>query len=261
MQHNLNNLLDNHYHFRGDKQIVKNDLTHAFSNGFYALIEAGTNLDDYTERLELIEAFEKVFFTTGIHPDNAANFTFDNDSVANFKMQANHPKNLAVGEIGLDYSYDVPKNIQQNLFAKQLELAKELKLPVMLHVRDAFDDTLAMLKEQNISNGVVHCFTGSKDIAKAFLDIDFYLSYSGILTFKSATDIADSAIFAPLNKIFVETDAPFLAPVPYRGKENKLEYIYFIYNFLANLKSITVQDLSNQTKLNFNKFYFKKDLS
>ncbi len=227
--------------------------------GVKKLITIGTEPEDLPIVLGLAEKFRgDVYCTLGIHPHEGIKYT---DEIGKFiRENAIRPEVVAIGEIGLDYYYDQsPRAEQKHAFREQLKIAKDLGLPVEIHTRDAEVDTIEILKEfQGDVIGIIHCFTGTSWLAQQALDVGFNISISGVITFKNAQDLRDTVKnIVPLDRLHVETDAPFLAPVPMRGKSNTSAYVVHTAQVVADLKNITLQQLSVQTKQNA-KLMFKK---
>lgn len=209
----------------------------------------------FQEVLAIAEANEQIYCTVGVHPDNpeAEEFT-----VAEMVQHAKHPKVVGIGETGLDY-YWCKGDLawQHQRFADHIQAANEAGLPVIVHTRDAADDTLRLLKEGNVNAGVIHCFSEDVSFAKAALDLGLYISFSGIVTFKNAPLIQEAAKYVPRDRMLVETDAPFLAPVPKRGKPNEPAYVRYTAEFVANLRGETLEDLAVYTTENFYRLFDK----
>ena len=185
----------------------------------------------------LAHAHPNIFATIGVHPHEAKEI--GEGWYESFRSLAQHPKVVAYGEIGLDYHYDhSPREIQRQRFREQIHLARELALPLVIHTREAQEDTVMILREEGAVNGggVFHCFSGDMWLAKDALDLGFYLSFSGVLTFKNATMLRDIAKTVPLDRLMVETDCPYLAPVPYRGKRNEPAYVQYVAETLAEIR-------------------------
>ncbi len=198
---------------------------------------------------------DSIYLSAGIHPC----YMEDQDFAA-LKMQANDSQVIAVGETGLDYYHiDEPEIIQKqhHSFLTHIELAAELKKPLIIHTRGAQDDTIALMREGQAdrSSGVMHCFTETIEMAKAALDLGFYISFSGIITFKNAEQIRDVARYTPIDRILIETDAPYLAPVPFRGKTNQPAYVTHVAEQMALLKELSVEQLGQITSDNFNRLF------
>ena len=194
-----------------------------------------------------------VRFATGVHPHSAGDFGGRVEaSVETTRGHAEAFQACAIGEIGLDYHYDfAPRDVQQAVFAAQLGLARERRLPVIIHTREATDDTFAILKEAGPIEGVFHCFTGDISMARRALDIGFHLSYAGIVTFPKASDLRETARIVPADRLLIETDSPYLAPVPHRGKRNEPAYVGRVLESLAAVRGEAAADLEAQVTRNF----------
>ncbi len=197
--------------------------------------------------------WDAVRFATGVHPHNAGAFAGRVDASA--EVTRTHAAAFAacgIGEIGLDYHYDfAPRDVQQTVFAAQLALAREQQLPVIIHTREATDDTFAVLKDAGGIRGVFHCFTGDLAMARRALDIGFYVSYAGIVTFPKASDLRDTVKIVPADRLLIETDSPYLAPVPHRGKRNEPACVGRVLDALAAARGERVEDLDAQVTGNF----------
>ena len=192
-------------------------------------------------------------FATGVHPHNAGSFAGRVEaSVETTRTHAALFGACGIGEIGLDYHYDLaPRDVQQAVFAAQLALARERHLPVIIHTREAADDTFAILGEVGGLKGVFHCFTGDTSMARRALDIGFYLSYAGIVTFPKASDLRDTLRVVPVDRLLIETDSPYLAPVPHRGKRNEPAYVGRVLEALAAVRGEAAADLETHVTDNF----------
>ena len=225
------------------------------------MLTIGTEFSDINELRAIADLNENVFRTVGIHPDNAAehlkNFSIDEISKKIFE-QASDPKVVGVGEIGLDYhsSIDFIKE-QQQLFATQTEAAIRCDLPISVHSRDAEGDTIAVIRQLPDAKGVIHCFSGSREFARQALDLGFFVSFSGIVTFKKSTELQEIAKFVPLDRLLIETDAPFLAPTPFRGKINEPAYVVHTAEKLAERLDQPLAKIAEQTSENFFKLFSK----
>ena len=219
--------------------------------------------DDQPElsRSRLVEtAWPAVRFAIGVHPHAAGTFVTEPSAAAAAVESAmdGQPLARAVGEIGLDYHYDyAPRAVQQLVFRHQIRLARERRLPIVIHTREADDDTFQILDEESAGDvgGVFHCFTGGVDRARRALDLGFYLSLAGIVSFPKATDLHDVARMVPLNRLLVETDSPFLAPVPHRGKRNEPSFVVEIASAIAVLRSLEPSVVQNATTRNFERLF------
>jgi len=198
-----------------------------------------------------------VRFSIGIHPHNAGQFEGRLGEIGSALRQATADWSaVAIGEIGLDYHYDFsPRPIQQAVFRQQLTLALELALPVVIHTREATEDTFAILREAGPVRGVFHCFTGDLAMAQAALEIGFYISLAGIVTFPRAESLREVAAFVPADKLLIETDSPYLAPVPYRGKRNEPAYVGRVAETIAALRGVTAAELRARTAQNFDALF------
>ncbi len=208
------------------------------------------HLKQFPEMMALIEPFEQVSASCGVHPLNQED-SYDYQSLLEL---AKHPKVVAIGETGLDYHYaEQTKAIQQTSFAQHIEAAKALQKPLIIHTRAARADTLAIMDEHQAQEvgGVFHCFTEDLAMAKAGIERGFYISLSGIVTFKNASELQEVVKQLPLDRLLVETDAPYLTPVPYRGKQNHPALVREVANFVAQLKGVSLEALAEQTSENF----------
>ena len=199
-------------------------------------------------------------FSIGVHPHAAGTFSSDPEEAARRVTQAIEAQSLtrAVGEIGLDYHYDFsPRDVQQQVFREQIRLARRLRRPIVIHTREAEDDTFRILQEEDASQigGVFHCFTGDRDLARRVLDIGFYLSLAGIVTFPRALDLQEVARMVPLERLLIETDSPFLAPVPHRGTRNEPARVARIAEAIAELRSTSGDTIAAATAANFTRLF------
>ena len=237
-------------------------LEQARAAGVKRFITIGTEPKDHPVVLDLAHKyFPEVACTLGIHPHEGAIYT---DEVEAFIDQnASDPVVAAIGEIGLDYYYESsPRDAQKEAFRRQLEIAAKYKMPVEIHTRDAEVDTIEILKEyRGRVNGIIHCFTGTMWLGREALDLDFNLSFSGVVTFKNADELRDVVRYAPLDRIHVETDAPFLAPVPMRGKSNVPAFVVHTAKAVAQLKLISEDELREATWANARRMFPKLKLA
>jgi TatD DNase family protein len=219
--------------------------------GAFVCIGVGRDLGAARSAVELADRRANVFATVGVHPHDAA-ATSDAD-VEELERLARHPRVVAVGEVGLDYHYDhSPRDVQAKMLRRMIALAREVKKPIVIHTRSAPSDTLDILEEENARDvgGIIHCFSEDRAFAERALSLDFDLSFSGILTFKNADSIREAARFAPAERILVETDSPFLAPVPLRGKPCEPAYIVHTARYLAQLRGATSEAVAAVTTAN-----------
>ncbi|MBG59994.1 MAG: hydrolase TatD [Peredibacter sp.] len=246
----MNKIIETHCHLDYLKaEPLEEILRKSQEAGVDKLITIAVEPDNFDAAFELSKTHESVFFTQGIHPHDAKLATEAAYKV--IKDRASEPKMVAVGEIGLDYHYDnSPREIQRDVFRKQMEIAIELDKPVVIHSRDADEDMISMLKELGPKlrrKGVIHSFTSSLELAKTALDLDFYLGFNGIITFKKADDVREAVSLASLDRILTETDSPFLTPVPHRGKENAPYRLPHIVEKIAEIKEVDSADVYNKT--------------
>jgi TatD DNase family protein len=219
------------------------------------------NRADFPKVTALADRFDNIYATAGVHPDHEVGAAGADDREVDegelIRMAA-HPKVVAIGETGLDY-YRLTGDLgwQRERFRQHIRAARTLNLPLVVHTRSAADDTLAIMREEKAheARGVMHCFTETWDVAQAAIDMDFYISFSGIVTFKSARELQAVAARVPLSRMLIETDSPFLAPVPYRGKTNQPAYVRHVAEFIAQLRGETVETIAAATTHNFHTLF------
>lgn len=239
--------------FDEDRDSLLNSLNKA---GIEYVVNVGAGIETTKKTLELTRRYPFVYGAVGVHPSETAELNEEN-----FKWLeevAKEPKVVAIGEIGLDYYWDTPeRQIQKEWFIKQMELALKLKLPVIIHSRDAAADTYDLIKEVNLQQvgGVIHCFSYGKEMAKNYLDMGFYLGIGGVVTFKNAKKLKEVVEYAPLSQLVLETDCPYLAPEPNRGKRNSSLNLTYIAEEIARLKGITYEEVISTTSENAKKMY------
>ncbi len=224
----------------------------AQSVGVESLITIAVNPENLASVRNLVDQHDVVYGTQGVHPHDARLYTDEAD--AEIRAHLNHPKIVAVGEIGLDYHYDnSPRERQREVFHRQLEIATEFGMPVVIHSRDADDDMMAILSEHVDAmphKGVIHSFTSGQALAEYCLDVGFCLGFNGIITFNAAQNVRDIVRITPLDQILLETDSPFLTPVPYRGRENAPFYIPFVAGKVAEILDVDIDDVLQQAYAN-----------
>lgn len=225
-------------------------------NGVECIVNAGASLASLPKILELTEKYSFIYGSVGIHPSETGGLTIrDMEMIGE---AARREKIVAIGEIGLDYYWPEPdREIQKRWFQMQLKLAGEMKLPVIIHSRDAAADTLEILKEWDSHKvrGVIHCFSYSWEIAREYLAMDYYFGIGGVLTFKNSKKLKEAVCHLPMERILLETDCPYLAPEPYRGKRNQSEYLIYVADKLAELKGISREKVLEVTSNNAKTFY------
>lgn len=249
-------IIDSHAHyddesFNDDRQNVLDQIR---ENGVIGILNCAASYDSLKSTNALARDYDFIFGALGIHPENANEMKEDTlDEIKNYIK--NNDKIVAIGEIGLDYYWDEnpSKDIQKEVFIKQMNLAKELNLPVIIHDRDAHQDTLEIIKQFPEVKGVVHCFSGSVEFAKECIKLGYYIGFTGVITFKNAKKIAQVAREIPIEKMLVETDCPYMSPEPNRGKRNKSDYIEYIIRRIAEIKEIDPYEAN----LKFNENFYK----
>lgn len=249
------NIFDSHAHyddesFNEDREAVIKELR---ERGIVGVLNCGASLQGARASVELADNYDFFYAAVGLHPEHAD--MLNEEILKELKEMAKNVKVKAIGEIGLDYYYEEnpPREIQKAAFRAQLKLAKELKLPVVIHDRDAHEDTINLLKEFPEVKGVLHCFGGSVEFATECLKLGYYIGFTGVVTFKNAKKIIEVAKEVPLDRMLVETDCPYMAPVPYRGKRNRSDYIEFVIEKLAEIKGISADEIAEQTINNVKK--------
>lgn len=242
-------IFDSHAHyddesFDEDRQFVIGDIQ---EKGVVGVLNCGASLEGARDSVKLADKYDFIYAAVGIHPSYAD--VVDNKTINELEELSENPKVRAIGEIGLDYYWEEnpSRDIQKDAFRLQMKLAEKLNLPVVIHDRDAHADTLEILKEFPKVTGVIHCFSGSVEFARECLKLGYYIGFTGVVTFKNARKIVDVAKEVPLDRILVETDCPYMAPVPYRGKRNQSPYIIHILGKIAEIKDIPIEILNNHT--------------
>jgi TatD DNase family protein len=248
------NFIDSHCHLDHEKFADDLDavLKRAADVGVSRILCIGTGdgPPELDRAVRLADRYEKILATVGVHPHEAAKVT--PDSYDELRRLARHAKVVAFGEIGLDYHYDFsPRDTQRDVFIEQLKLARDLALPIIIHTREAWDDTLSILADHWSGPGIFHCFTGDADQAQQALSRGFHLAFGGVLTFKTAENVREAAQITPDNRILIETDAPFLAPIPYRGKRNEPYMMVETLKRLAEVRETTPEHVAELTSANF----------
>ncbi|WP_017413665.1 TatD family hydrolase [Clostridium tunisiense] len=242
-------IFDSHSHyddsqFNEDRDLVLKEIK---EKGVIGVLNCGSDLRGLNMSIELAEKYDFVYAAVGIHPEYAQ--VVDENLIEQIRNYAKNPKVRAIGEIGLDYYWEEnpPREVQKKAFRMQMEAARELNLPVVIHDREAHQDTLEIMKEFSQVKGVVHCFSGSVEFAKECLKLGYYIGITGVVTFKNAKVIKEVVKAVPIDKLLVETDCPYMAPTPYRGKRNQSNYIEYIIDEIAELKGITKEDVEKNT--------------
>ena len=250
-------IFDTHAHyddeaFDADRETL---LASMPEHGVGRILDPGCDLESSRRAVELARTYPRVYAAVGWHPENCAPYT--EDSLDALRAWAREPKVVAIGEIGLDYYWEQnpPRELQQRVLRDQLALAQELDLPVIVHDREAHADSLAIVQEFPAVRGVFHCFSGSVEMAEELLKLGWMLSFNGAITFKNARKAPEVIAAVPLERMMVETDAPYLTPVPFRGKRNDSGYVHLVAEKIAQLKGLPAEQVERQTWENGVRFF------
>jgi len=258
------NIVDSHCHlnmlkldnYNGDLGAL---IDAAKDVGVESILCVGVDLETAPRVIEIAEQFDNVWASVGLHPSNKV----DKEPVAQDYLDLiDHPKVVAVGETGLDYYYNKEGlDAMRERFRTQIRVAHSVDKPIIVHTRDAREDTIEIMQQESASvvGGVMHCFTESIEMAQAAMELGFYISFSGIVTFNNAKNVADVAQQVPLERILIETDAPYLTPTPYRGKPNEPQYVRYVADKIAELKNLNFDEVAGQTTENFYQLF--KDIN
>lgn len=246
--------------FNNDREEV---IRRARESGVEAIITIGSDYNGCKGAVELASRYDFIYASVGIHPHDAKDFSEEifNQikhwvSVSHNKFQMPGPKIVAIGEIGLDYHYDYsPRDVQRDVFKRQLQYAKEANIPVVIHSRDAKKDTLRILEDSGVTKGAMHCFSGDLEMAERAIAMGFHISVAGPVTFKNASKLREIAKIIPDNYLLIETDAPYLAPEPLRGKRNEPAFIIHTAKFIANLRGVSINDIDRIATLNTKRLF------
>lgn len=242
-------IFDSHAHYDDESfnEDRENIIREIKENGVVNVLNCGASMQGARDSVKLADKYDFFYAAVGIHPENAYELTEEN--YEEIKEMTKNPKVRAIGEIGLDYYWEEnpPREKQKEVFRRQMELAMELDMPVVIHDRDAHGDTLEIMKEFPQVKGVVHCFSGSVEFARECLKLGYYIGFTGVITFKNAKKAIDVVKEVPMDRILVETDAPYMAPTPNRGKRNRSDYIKFVIEKIADIKEISVDEVSSVT--------------
>ena len=253
-------LFDTHAHlndpaFDPDREELMNGLA---AKGVGYVMNAGCSLESSRDIVKMTEAYPWLYGSVGSHPDSADEV--NEEVIEEYRKLCGHEKIKAIGEIGLDYYYeDIPRDIQKHAFRMQMALAKELDMPVIVHEREAHDDGMRIVKEFPKVKGVFHCYSGSAEMARQLVNMGWYIGFTGVLTFKNARKAVETAASIPLDRIVIETDCPFMAPEPYRGKRNDPGYLPRMAEKLAEIRGISVEEAIAATTANAKRLYRIED--
>ena len=256
-------LIDSHCHIDGEQFDTDRDevVGRAKAAGVAAMLNVGTgdpSSDDFRRAVAVAEKYENVYASVGVHPHDAK--LYDDRAEAHLIELAQSEKVIAWGEIGLDFYYDhSPRKVQTEVFRRQIRTARKLQFPIIIHSRDANDETVEILSDEcsgdDFPGGVMHCFGGTPEMAEALLKLGFLISFAGNVTFKKSDNLRDVALVVPLERLLIETDCPFLTPVPVRGRRNEPAYVAHTAAFLAELYDVEPGVLAGQTSQNFLGFF------
>ncbi|WP_103109819.1 TatD family hydrolase [Brevibacillus reuszeri] len=251
-------LFETHAHlnakeFDEDREEV---IARAQENGVSTIVNIGFNAETIPTCMELAEAHDFIYAVIGWHPQDAKDMT--DEHLEWIEELSRHPKVVGLGEMGLDYYWDTsPKDVQAEVFRKQIRLARKLDMPIIIHNRDAHQDVLTILKEEKAADvgGIMHCFSGSWETAKLALDMNFYISFGGPLTFKNAKQPKEVAAKVPQDKLLIETDCPYLTPHPFRGKRNESGYVRYVCEEMANIRGLSYEEMAQITTDNAKRLF------
>jgi len=247
---------DTHTHLDDEKfDTDRDEVIASFADeGLTLAVNIGANIKTSAASIALAEKYDFIYAAVGVHPNDVGDMT-DAD-LAQIEEWTKHPRVVAIGEIGLDYHYDEPDpEIQKEWFLKQLLLAKKLDMPYIIHDRDAHADVLEIIKKVDYYKGVMHCFSGSAQMARQVTELGMYVSIAGQVTFKNANKVLSVAETVPLDKLLIETDSPYLTPEPYRGKRNNSGYVKYTAAKIAELRGMTTEEIAKITMENGKRFY------
>jgi TatD DNase family protein len=254
--------IDSHAHiemedFDSDREAM---IVRALDAGVEIIVAVGNgdlSKESHAKAFRIAEKHPFIFTTVGVHPHEAR--LLDDRVYARLGRLASHEKVIAWGEVGLDYHYDnSPRDTQRDAFRRQLRMARERRLPAVIHTREAEEETLAILKEEWGGSGlpgIIHCFTGTRAFAEEAVALGFYISFSGVVTFKKAEDLRETAKRLPAERLLIETDSPFLAPVPYRGRRNEPAYVVETARRVAEIRGLEVEEIGRITSANFKRVF------
>jgi TatD DNase family protein len=246
-------LFDTHAHYNDARFDEDRDevLSRVREGGVSLVLNAAADMDSVHSCIRLAEDYDFIYTSVGVHPHDAIHIS--EETIETLRREAEHVKVVAVGEIGLDYYYDnSPRDTQKYWFARQIGLARELGLPVIVHNRDAHEDSLRIVQQEGAKQvgGVFHCFTGSVEMARELLKLEFYISVGGPVTFKNARKLIEVVQYVPMDRILIETDCPYLTPEPHRGKRNESTYVRLVAERIAQIKGCTFEEIASVTMEN-----------
>ncbi len=251
-------LFDTHVHLNADQyeEDLQEVIDRARKDKVENMVVVGFDRKTINRAMELVEKYDFLYAAVGWHPVDAIDMT--DEDLAWIEDLASHEKVVAIGEMGLDYHWDKsPKEVQKEVFRRQIHLAKKVKLPIIIHNRDATADVVEILREEEAKEvgGIMHCFTGSLEVAKECMEMNFFISFGGPVTFKNAKKPKEVVKEIPMEKLLIETDCPYLTPHPYRGKRNEPAYVRLVAEQVAELKNMTIEEVAEKTTANAKKLF------
>lgn len=251
-------IFDSHTHLNAEQfnEDIPETIERAKELGVTEMAVVGFDTPTIDKSLELSRDHPDIYSIIGWHPTEAGSYTKEIETRLQELLPT--PKVVALGEIGLDYYWmEDPKEVQDRVFRRQIAIAKEMKLPISIHMRDAIEDTYQVLKEEGVQDigGIMHSYSGDSEWMKRFLDLGMHISFSGVVSFKKAVEVQEAAQIVPLDRMLVETDAPYLAPVPYRGKRNEPGYTRYVVEKIAELREMSWEELAQQTTKNAHQLF------
>ena len=248
-------LIDSHAHLVSLENLPE-VLQRAQENNINKIVSISSDIPSTEATISLAEEYDYIFATTGVHPHSADQMS--EEVLIGIDHFAENDKVVAIGETGLDYFYmNSEKEVQIDSFTEHIRLGKKHNLPIIIHVRNADQDMIEILTKESAADtpGVIHCFTGDYDTAKKYLDLGYYISFSGIVTYKRSEELREAAKKIPKDKILIETDSPYLAPVPHRGKPNEPSYVKHVAETISNVRGISFEEIAEITKANAEKLF------
>lgn len=255
-------IFDSHTHLNAEQfnEDIPETVEKAKELGVTKMAVVGFDRETIEKSLELNQQYPGIYSIIGWHPTEAGSYTAEVEK--QIQEQLTLPKVVALGEIGLDYYWmEDPKDVQEKVFRRQIAIAREMNFPISVHTRDALEDTYKILKDEKIQNvgGIMHSFSGDEEWARRFLDLGMHISFSGVVSFKKAADVQAAAKIVPLDKMLVETDAPYLAPIPYRGKRNEPGYTRYVVEKIAELRELPFEEIAERTWQNAHRLFRIED--
>lgn len=257
-------IFESHAHYDDEKFDTDREtlLASIPEQGIETIINVGSSIEACEKTVTLMEQYDFIYGAIGVHPSDIAGL--NEESFSWIRQTLNHPKAVAVGEIGLDYYWEKDPGMQEQQkywFCRQLELARESDLPVIIHSREAAADTMALMKDMGCQEipGVIHCYSYSREMAMEYLKLGYYIGVGGVVTFKNARKLKETVAAVPMERILLETDSPYLAPEPYRGKRNSSLYLPYVAAEIARIKEISVEEVIQKTNENARKLFRKGD--